>query len=56
MILGNVGGACLGAYAMMKTKTRTLLMPLPFVIYALCFLHDHLAPQKRLLLVVFLHE
>ena len=46
VLAGNVLGGCLGSWAMTRTGVKALLFPLPFVIYVLIYLHDHLAKPR----------
>ena len=49
IIGGNLTGACLGSWAAKRADTKVLLFPLPFLIYVLVWLHDHLARPRSLI-------
>eukprot|EP00434_Breviolum_minutum_P022210 symbB.v1.2.019605.t1/scaffold1611.1/size109513/11 len=50
VIAGTIAGACAGSFALVKVVVHhVLLFPVPFVIYALLWLHDHLAKPRSLI-------
>jgi len=50
VIAGTIAGACLGSYALVIVEVHhVLLFPVPLLIYALLWLHDHLAKPRSLI-------